>query len=116
MRKLILIFALCCPAALWSAEPSLQRLVMLCAVQPGSAEFDASWVAWVQQHPDADLKRTIDEVISRAGTVRSMSQAGIEPGAPARRPDSEAIAERMRHLARRAEQTPTPVTAPSRSD
>lgn len=80
----------------------LQTVVVLCATRPGSAEFDAAWTAWVKAHPEADIQPAIQTVISRAGTMRSMSGPGMAPTQPTRQPTPGAISERMRWLANSA--------------
>lgn len=80
----------------------LQHVVVLCATRPDSAEFDAAWTAWVKANPEADLDKAIRIVISRAGTMRSMSGPGMAPTQPTRQPTPGAISERMRWLANSA--------------
>ena len=92
--------------ALESVQSDLQKIVVLCATEPGSPRFDAAWTAWVRDNPDADLERTIDTVLSRAGTIRSMSVSGLEPKKPDRQPSTDVIADRMRALGTAARARP----------
>lgn len=99
------------------ATEALQRIVVLCATEPGSARFDQAWTAWVRNHPQADLEATIRSVTSRASTIRSMGLSGLEPTPPKRQPSPEAVAEHMRALAtsarRSAATTPIGSTRPA---
>lgn len=87
------------PGVTHSAAYDLQKIVVLCATRPGSAEFDTAWTAWVRTNPQADLEDTIRRVLSQAGTMRSMSGPGMAPTRPSRHPTLGAIADRMRWLA-----------------
>jgi hypothetical protein len=87
------------PGVSGSVAYDLQKVVVLCATQPGSAEFDTAWTTWVKANPQADLDDTIRRVLSQAGTMRSMSGPGMAPTRPTRHPTPDAIAERMRWLA-----------------
>ena len=87
------------PGVTNSAANDLQKIVVLCATQPGSTAFDTAWIAWVKANPQADLDDTIRRVVSQAGTMRSMSGPGMAPTRPSRHPTPDAIAERMRWLA-----------------
>lgn len=80
----------------------LGPVVMLCASEPESGRFDAAWMKWVRENPEADLTVAIRTVLSRAGTLRSMAMPGMQPRPVGERPDPEAIGERMAALARQA--------------
>ena len=56
---------------------NLDRIVALCAADPGSPELTAAWRRYVAQNfePGRDFSRTIEVVIDRASTRR---QAGHE--------------------------------------
>lgn len=82
-----------------SVAQDLQRIVVLCATEPASDRFDQAWTAWLMEHPNADVESTIRTVITRAGTIRSMSLVGAEPTPPRRHPSRDTIAEHMRMLA-----------------
>ena len=80
----------------------LGPVITLCAAEPASPRFDAAWMNWVRANPGADLDAAIRTVLSRAGTLRSMAGPGMAPGPAGTRPDPQAVAERMRYLARKA--------------
>lgn len=80
----------------------LNGVIFLCATEPASPRFDAAWVDWLDANPDADVDGAISNVLSRAGTIRSMAIPGMAPARPGSRPDPAAIAEHMAALARRA--------------
>jgi len=82
-----------------SVQTDLQKIVILCATEPGSPRFDAAWTAWVRENPDADLDRTVRTVVSHAGTMRSMGSAGMEPTKPKRLPTTAEITRHMQDLA-----------------
>jgi len=46
----------------------LQRIVVLCATEPRSAEFDRSWRQYLEEYyePDLDVDGLIEEVLLRA--------------------------------------------------
>ena len=80
------------------AHGDLNGVIMLCATEPGSPRFDAAWLAWVQENPEADFEGAITSVVTRAGTVRSMAVPGMAPARPTTRPDPGQVAEHMRRL------------------
>jgi hypothetical protein len=80
----------------------LGPVVMLCASEPESGRFDAAWMQWVRENPDADVSAAIRTVLSRAGTLRSMAMPGMRPRPVGERPDPDAIGERLAALARQA--------------
>ncbi len=80
----------------------LNPVIVLCATDPGSAEFDQAWMRWVRANPTADLSAAIRTVISRAATLRSMAVPGMAPKPAGERPAPGAVEERMRYLARQA--------------
>ena len=53
-----------------SVAGDLQRIVVLCATEPESAEFDRAWGQYVEEHygPDLDIDGLIEEVLLRADT------------------------------------------------
>ena len=77
----------------------LDQVIALCATEPGSKRFDQAWLNWLAANPDADVYLAVETVVSRAGTVRSMAIPGMEPVPQGRRPDPEAITDRMLSLA-----------------
>jgi len=80
----------------------LNGIIFLCATEPASPRFDAAWIDWLRANPDADVAGAISNVVSRAGTVRSMAIPGIAPAKPGSRPDPEAVAAHMAALAGRS--------------
>lgn len=50
----------------------LQKVVVLCATKPKSAEFEQAWAAFVEKHykPSMDINDVINDVLSRADTYR----------------------------------------------
>jgi hypothetical protein len=85
------------------AHSDLDQVIMLCATDPGSARFDQAWLQWLDANPDADVDAAVGTVISRSGTIRSMAIPGMQPVPRGRRPDPDAVAERMLSLARRSQ-------------
>ena len=85
------------------AHSDLDQVIMLCATDPGSARFDQAWLQWLDANPDADVDSAVGTVISRSGTLRSMALPGMQPAPRGRKPDPDAIAERMLSLARRSQ-------------
>jgi|GEM_PF-5826852 len=51
-----------------SVAKDLQRIVVLCATEPQSAEFDGAWSQYLEEHyePDLDVDGLIEEVLLRA--------------------------------------------------
>ncbi|HEY5645932.1 MAG TPA: hypothetical protein VIS76_08335 [Pseudomonadales bacterium] len=104
---LTVLFALAAASAMAAggfdprAHGDLHGVIALCASEPGSPRFDAAWIQWLRENPDADVDGVIRTVVSRAGTVRSLASPGMAPTRPNSRPDSEAISAHMRALARR---------------
>lgn len=80
------------------AYAELNPVIMLCATEPGSARFAASWRNWVAGNPEADVYAAVQTVVSRAGTFQSMAVPGMEPVRQGRRPAPEAIAAYMLDL------------------
>ena len=85
----------------WEAVP-LQKVVALCATQPGSAQFQQAWSDWVRANPQADIEATVQSVISQAGTLDSMSAVARDPSRSTRRPSNAELTEYMQLLATRA--------------
>ena len=85
---------------------NLADVITLCATAPDSWQFDSAWLSWLQANPEADLDAAIATVISRAGTVRSMTIAGLAPRLPASMPSKADLTRHMENLARSA--TPQP--------
>jgi hypothetical protein len=81
------------------AHSDLDHVVALCATEPGSERFDQAWLSWLAENPEADVYGAVETVVSRAGTVRSMAIPGMTPTPGGRKPDPDAIAERMLSLA-----------------
>ena len=51
-----------------SVASDLQKIVVLCATQPQSAEFDRAWALYLEEHykPNLDVDGLIDDVLTRA--------------------------------------------------
>ena len=81
------------------AIPELSEIVALCATEPGSAEFDRAWTRWVAANPQADIDKTVADVIGRAKTMHSMTSSAAEVKSARSRHSEEEIADRMRRLA-----------------
>ena len=81
------------------AHTDLDQVIALCATEPGSQKFDQAWLNWLAENPDADVYGAVETVVSRAGTVRSMAIPGMAPAPRGRKPDPDAIADRMLSLA-----------------
>ena len=81
------------------AIPELSEIVVLCATEPGSADFDQAWTRWVAANPQADIDKTVADVIGRATTMRSMTSSAAEVRSVRSRLSEEEIAENMRRLA-----------------
>jgi hypothetical protein len=79
----------------------LSGVVVLCATEPGSANFNAAWTRWLDNNPSADIDQAIDTVLGKARTIRSMAMGGIEPTAVPNRLTNNQIAAHMRDLASR---------------
>lgn len=77
----------------------LSQVIMLCATEPQSERFAATWQHWVEANPEADVNEAVREVVSRAGTFRGMAIPGMEPVRHGRRPDPAALADYMLSLA-----------------
>ncbi len=76
----------------------LNQVIMLCATEPASERFAATWQHWVQENPEADVYAAVDAVISRAGTFRGMAIPGMEPVRHGQRPDPAALTDYMLSL------------------
>ncbi len=84
------------------AHTPLDQVIVLCATEPGSGRFDRAWLTWLENNPEADVAGAVRTVVSRAGTVRSMTMPGMEVKPRAPKPDPDAIADRMLSLAKRS--------------
>ena len=53
-----------------SVADNLQKIVVLCATKPQSAEFDQAWTLYLKEHykPGLNVDRLINKVLSRAET------------------------------------------------
>lgn len=76
----------------------LNQVIILCATEPDSERFAATWRSWVEENPEADVHAAVNTVVSRAGTYRGMAIPGMEPVRHGRRPDPDAIADYMLSL------------------
>ena len=83
----------------------LQKVVALCATEPGSARFQQAWRDWVRANPQADIDATIRSVISQAGTLDSLGAAGRDPARTTSRPSSADLAHYMQSVAASASRT-----------
>jgi hypothetical protein len=81
------------------SHTGLDRVITLCATEPGSRRFDQAWLNWLADNPQADVYGAVETVLSRAGTIRSMAIPGMTPAPQGRQPDPDAIADRMLSLA-----------------
>ncbi len=84
------------------SHTSLDQVIALCATEPGSSRFDQAWLNWLADNPDADVYQAVDNVVSRAGTFRSMAIPGMSPAPRGEKPDPAALADRMLSLAGKA--------------
>jgi hypothetical protein len=82
-----------------SVGDELSGVVVLCATEPGSANFNEAWTRWLDNNPSADIDQAIDTVLGKARTIRSMTMGGIEPTAVPTRLTDNQIATHMRDLA-----------------
>ena len=82
-----------------SYPDELASIVVLCATEPGSANFNSAWTRWLDSNSSADVDQVINTVIGKARTIRSMTMGGIEPTALPNRFTDEQIAAHMRDLA-----------------
>lgn len=109
MLMLLLLLAATAPASAAEtrfdprAHTPLDRVIALCATEPGSDRFADAWLTWLADNPDADVAGAVRTVVSRSGTVRSMAIPGMQVQPRAPQPDPEAITERMLGLAKRAQ-------------
>ena len=81
------------------AHTPLDRVITLCATEPGSPRFDQTWLNWLAGNRAEDVYGAVDTVVSRAGTVRSMAIPGMPPAPRGAKPDPDAIVSRMLSLA-----------------
>jgi hypothetical protein len=60
------------PGVSESTAPDLQRIVVLCATKPNSAEFGREWQSYIQRHyrRGMDVDVLIDDVLKRADAHR----------------------------------------------
>ena len=93
-----------------SVAYDLQQIAVLCATQPGSQQFEQAWSAWVAANPDADINRTIESVLSQAGTLQSLSAVARDPAL--KRPTRAELTEYMTLLASRAQRSRRVQTPP----
>ena len=64
-----------------SVIPELQGIVVLCATEPGSAEFKTQWAAYVRQNytRDMNVDAVIDNVLKQADAYRAKQRKGSKP-------------------------------------
>ena len=73
------------PGTTDSTVPELQRIVVLCATAPQSAEFEGQWTAYVRKHykPGMNVDAVIDGVMQRAAAYRAEKSRRARIGKPA---------------------------------
>jgi hypothetical protein len=56
------------PVPTGSVAEDLQKIVVLCATRPQTAEFDRAWTAYLEKHyePGLNVNRLIEEILARA--------------------------------------------------
>ena len=66
------------PATTESVIPELQGIVVLCATEPQSAEFEKQWVAYVRGNykPGMDINAVIKDVLRRAEEYNAKKRGG----------------------------------------
>lgn len=91
------------------AHGDLNQVIILCATEPASERFAATWQDWLERNPGADVYAAVDTVVSRAGTFRSMAIPGMEPVSQGKRPDAQVLTD---HMLRLAEKSSVPRRSP----
>ena len=63
-----------------SVAEDLQRVVVLCAIGPGSQQFEDAWAVYVQRHvkPDADVDALIESILDTAQGMRDHRPDSVE--------------------------------------
>jgi hypothetical protein len=81
-----------------SVSTDLQKIIVLCATEPQSAEFRKQWSAYVRRNyvPGTDIDAIIADVIKRADAYRT-KQRPRSGNAPARAVQPNEKTEKMMH-------------------
>ena len=69
------------PGTTESVIPELQGVVVLCATEPESAEFQTQWAAYLRKNykRDMDIHAVIDDVLERADAYRAKQRSDSKP-------------------------------------